>query len=206
MSTLIPLFSSPVFVSSITDVDFVNIAKIASNAQYEDLDQDINISGEEYLIDRLPDLKRSIIKNVNEYFYNLLEIDPSFNYYFPDSWFVRVKPGAYTKKGIHFHTNSLFSGVVYIDVDSDSGGLELCKGSPASYYSVTYKIPFKNINYLSAQDWIIPPAVGKIVIFPSYLLHSVLKNNTSKNRYSFAFNILPDNYRNNFVTTRIIDR
>ena len=72
---------------------------------------------------------------------------------------------------IHNHgsTTGEFSGVYYLQVFSDSGNI------------VFYDDLFLNkIEYT--------PVVGDLLIFPSYLPHSVNPNNNSKDRISIAFN------------------
>ena len=67
-------------------------------------------------------------------------------------------------------------------------------------------IPKKSENTFNSDSWIISPHTGQILIFPSYTQHQILTNNLDSSRYSFAFNILPDNYRCNDTSGRVLDR
>ena len=46
-------------------------------------------------------------------------------------------------------------------------------------------------NAFNSDIWKIEPVPNTLLIFPSLLQHSILKNKSDKNRYSIAFNVLP---------------
>lgn len=69
----------------------------------------------------------------------------------------------------HSSTIALFSGVYYLQVFPDSGN-----------------IIFYDDLFLNKVEY--TPVIGDLLIFPSYLQHSVSPNNNSKDRISVAFN------------------
>jgi len=81
---------------------------------------------------------------------------------------------------IHCHQGNLFSGVAYFQAE-DTGALEF--------------IPNNYIQKLTHPAWpfhgtsIYHPNDGEVLIFPSYLLHRVHKNNSDKQRITMAFDI-----------------
>jgi hypothetical protein len=84
-------------------------------------------------------------------------------------WFNIAKAGEST--GIHDHAKlAAISGVVYLECKKNSGDLFFRKeGFP---------------------DKLIEPQVGNMILFPSALKHGVLKNKSSGNRVSLAFNLI----------------
>jgi len=100
-----------------------------------------------------------------------------------DIW-VNVAPkGAYQDVHVHldFVTKYLFSGVLYIDVDENSGGLRLI--NPLRDL-VHYSLPNPQMN-----DKVIQPINGMLVSFPSWLKHEAQVNNSDKDRISISWNV-----------------
>lgn len=85
---------------------------------------------------------------------------------------------------IHYHPNSFISGVVYLTEGSDLEFIdpnELTKNilSPEIY----------NEEFHNSMTFRYQASPGKIIMFPSWLKHSVLKN-TNEYRVSIAFNLM----------------
>lgn len=87
----------------------------------------------------------------------------------------------------HTHPNSVFSGVVYLDASVDQGSLRIIYPSKDV---IQYGLSTLQLNSLSDlyNDVIIDPKTNKIIIFPSYVPHSVNDNVTDRPRVSLAFN------------------
>ena len=97
-------------------------------------------------------------------------------------------PGCHNVK--HQHPQCNFAGVLWIKVPPKSGNLVF--ESPHSFTSFTeincYTDKFrKNTNSYLTYSY--RPTEGEIVIFPSFLPHSVLKNQSNQDRISYSFNI-----------------
>ena len=97
-------------------------------------------------------------------------------------------PGCHNVK--HQHPQCNFAGVLWIKVPPKSGNLVF--ESPHSFTSFTeincYTDKFrKNTNSYLTYSY--RPTEGEIVIFPSFLPHSVLKNQSEEDRISYSFNI-----------------
>ena len=90
----------------------------------------------------------------------------------------------------HNHPNSVISGVYYVKANKNSGDLVL--SHPASI-SMEYDWSGKNLkkyNKYNSPMWKIPPVENRLILFPSWLLHSVRPNlNKNKNRISISFNL-----------------
>lgn len=109
----------------------------------------------------------------------------NLDFYITQSW-VNVNPPG-TEHHIHHHSNSILSGVYYIDVQdtclkfhasnhfTNSGSIVL---SPDTY------------NLFNSSIWRLPVSNGMVVIFPSHTTHSVDVNmSDSLSRISLAFNV-----------------
>ena len=124
-------------------------------------------------------LNNTIQKSVEEY-YNSWNYENSLNLFLERVWVNVASPKAYQET--HSHYKALFSGVLYIDVDKDSG--DICFLNPLGTESILMENP-KTLRH----DYRITPQNGLLLIFPGWLDHSVFPNNTSKNRISISFNI-----------------
>lgn len=205
MNEIIPLFSTPVYYSNIENLDYDEIASQLQLSNFKDSYLNILLSTEEYVIDKLPKLKQNIIEHVNNYLFNNLQYKP-YEYYFSDSWFVKIKSNGHSIK--HLHTNSMYSGVVYLDLPKSGGEIKFYSTeNNSTLNTVKYLTDVKESNIYNSNSWSFKPTRGDILLFPSYLFHQVLLNESSDVRHSFAFNILPDNYRcRSVIGSRITER
>ena len=86
----------------------------------------------------------------------------------------------------HQHGNSTISGAYYVRAPKDSGDIVFYDPRPAPIYShPNVEIP----NLLNAQVNSITPKEGALVLFPSYLDHSVNENVSNEERIVISFNI-----------------
>tara|TARA_B100001057_G_C22862559_1_gene955149 strand:+ start:1229 stop:1831 length:603 start_codon:yes stop_codon:yes gene_type:complete len=86
----------------------------------------------------------------------------------------------------HQHGNSTISGAYYVRAPINSGDIVFYDPRPAPVYShpnVT------NPNILNAQVNGVSPKEGALVLFPSYLDHSVNENISNSERIVISFNI-----------------
>jgi uncharacterized protein (TIGR02466 family) len=204
MSEIIPLFSTPIYRSKIIDFDYGEISSQLENNSYIETYSNLYITSEEYIIDKLPKLKQNITNHLNTYLFEKLSYNP-FEYYFSDSWFVKIKPGGKSFK--HQHSNSLYSGVVYFDVPDDGGMIVFSSIERVNALNtIKLKLIEKEKTIYNSNTWAIKPMRGDILIFPSYIQHEVNLNESKEDRYSFAFNIFPVNYQCNILGARITQR
>lgn len=131
-------------------------------------------------------LKNLILKEFHSY------VENHFKYFnkfvFTTSWTTRSKPGDASQ--FHNHNNCMFSGVYYPEVHKETdyiifrdyvyGGQFMCKPKEHNLYnSEELNIGLKN---------------NDMIIFPSYMMHSIPHNLTKETRYSIAFNLIPTGY------------
>ena len=86
----------------------------------------------------------------------------------------------------HQHSNCTISGAYYVRAPKNSGDIIFYDPRPAPAY--TYPIAV-NPNLLNAQVNGISPKEGALVLFPSYLDHSVNENLSNEERIVISFNI-----------------
>jgi uncharacterized protein (TIGR02466 family) len=112
-------------------------------------------------------------------------------YVLTQSWVSHKLPNQYHKK--HTHPNSVFSGVYYWD-DSDHIPINFHKDNMSSSVN-TIDLPIDK-EYAKTQSFAwdtftIKPVKNQLILFPSYLMHDVERNNSPYIRKSLAFNIMP---------------
>ena len=97
----------------------------------------------------------------------------------------------------HFHSGSILSGTFYVKTPKNSGSIEFenpISGLIDSYlthWHLGYEREIKKSSWLS-QKLSIPCEENTIVIFPSWIKHSVEQNlNKDEDRISIAFNCVP---------------
>ena len=86
----------------------------------------------------------------------------------------------------HQHGNSTISGAYYVRAPKNSGDIVFYDPRPAPVYTYPKAL---NPNLLNAQVNGISPKEGALVLFPSYLDHSVNENLSNEERIVISFNI-----------------
>ena len=86
----------------------------------------------------------------------------------------------------HQHGNSTISGAYYVRAPKNSGDIVFYDPRPAPVYTYPKAL---NPNLLNAQVNGINPKEGALVLFPSYLDHSVNENLSNEERIVISFNI-----------------
>ena len=86
----------------------------------------------------------------------------------------------------HHHGNSSISAAYYVRAPENSGDIVFYDPRPAPVYSHPH---CKNANYLNAMVNSVTPVEGGLVLFPSYLDHSVNENLSDDERIVISFNV-----------------
>ena len=130
------------------------------------------------------DLKNQIITYSKTYLESLGHIFEDLQ--IATSW-CHISPPNSVSAPTHTHANSYISGVFYIT-----------EGSPIVFYNPLFSLwkmvasrEIKNKSFRASNEFYINPIPGKLLLFPSFLGHSVSNNNSDKERISIAFNIIP---------------
>jgi uncharacterized protein (TIGR02466 family) len=87
----------------------------------------------------------------------------------------------------HTHPNSILTAVYYVKVPEFSGTLKLF--TPINNYDEYFKdFMIEKYNEYNSTTYNFIPKKGKLVFFPSWLMHEVEPNKTDSDRISIAFN------------------
>lgn len=87
---------------------------------------------------------------------------------------------------VHNHPNSLLSGVYYLKAEENSGDLLIADPRKQAW---VMQPEYVERNQMNSPVHTIPPEVGRLIIFPSWLDHGVNPNLSGTERISVAFNI-----------------
>ena len=196
---MIPLFSVPLIKTNIGAID--QIAK----AWIRDLDYPHQSTGTDHSDDHLPEANRGMhildrpqlsslkhkIKEAVDYFVkDVLGINEQFK--ITTSWINRNGKDEHIHK--HSHPNSIFSGVYYVDVNPQSSPIIFEKPylyTNIAHQSVQLTYDEHNKNQYNTDYYGIHPAEGELLMFPSWLEHTVLAQESEVHRISLAFNTYP---------------
>jgi uncharacterized protein (TIGR02466 family) len=140
------------------------------------ISEDLNI------LKKYADLNKEISKAVDATLDEILMLK-HVNYRIFSSWLTKAAPKAFSDS--HAHSNSWLSGVYYP------------KGDPGFSIKFFYdnKPPFftqpTEYNIYNSTDRVIVPEDNFLILFFSQLRHQLMPNQSTKDRFSLAFNILP---------------
>ena len=102
-------------------------------------------------------------------------------------------PGNYNVA--HLHPNSNWSGAYYVKVPKDSGFLHFHDPRHGADMIAPRQLPLKQLHSRLWRQFTFIPSEGDLVIFPAYVSHEVLLNNSKKRgeagwRVSISFNFI----------------
>lgn len=106
--------------------------------------------------------------------------------FFGNAW-ININRGKDTNQ-IHLHHGSYLSGVYYVKSTPESGDIFFYRDFNQSFVTSSFA---KIVNHTSISSAVChyPPKDGRIIMFPSNLLHSVDVSSDDEDRVSIAFNI-----------------
>ena len=135
--------------------------------------------------DRLSDLKSWFQSCIDDYFNTIVCSSENFTPYVTISWLNYTEEKQYHHQ--HDHSNSIISGVLYIDADEMTDNItfhkNLCNGYPY------IKFRPSEYNLYNSENWSVPVQKQKLILFPSTLKHSVSNLTSNKTRISLSFNV-----------------
>ena len=194
-SQVLDLFPTPVFVTKMPD----NLSNIIPflDAQAPNSGSDVANYGERsnnsYILNEpeCVEVKKFVLEHVKEFAENVMLYDYD-TWELSQSWVSRKQPGQHHM--MHTHPNSLISGVFYYGEPSEQtpaikfhkmqGGINQQVLQPAVK-------PDKRSSKFAWKEFAVNFAPGLLLLFPSYLFHSVPMNESKTIRSSVAFNVVP---------------
>ena len=186
-----PLFSAPLYVNNVGEFDCPDIKQLEFTSDIPTGGQVTFLSSaDKHVLDR-PEYAavRSVVMNeINRYGREVLRVNQNIEFYITNSWVNVNRPGDQSVP--HTHNNSLFSGVLYLKVNEDSGDIIF-------YRDIMSLVPFPPALDLQIDGPTIynckhfghRPKNNEICLFPSVVMHSVGQNNSSEERWCLPFNV-----------------
>tara|TARA_Y100001970_G_scaffold283604_1_gene399188 strand:- start:9476 stop:10063 length:588 start_codon:yes stop_codon:yes gene_type:complete len=186
-------FSTPIWSNKIDNFEIINeeLIKYITNLQIKDPEGVIksNFNGwhsKDFDLknDTPLDFTKAITKNINQSINDMnWDLEKQF-VKIQSMWAIVNEKKAFNQR--HHHGNSDLSAAYYVMAPEDCGDIVFYDPRPAP----VYKHPVaKSPNILNASVNSIKPESGMLVLFPSYLEHSVNPNKSSKKRIVISFNI-----------------
>ena len=87
----------------------------------------------------------------------------------------------------HFHPYYIISGIYYVNVNDQSGELKLHKNDSLHLMSLINTT--KEFNLFTSNSYLIKPKNNMLILFPSWIKHSVMPNLSQEKRISIAFDL-----------------
>ena len=124
-----------------------------------------------------------ILEHVHKFVHDELGMHKRHDIYINHSWV--MKHGREDSSGMHWHPNSIVSGVLYLQCDEDSG--QILFHREKNMFANTLDFEFEP-NMMNTQFFGHLPVDGDILIFPSTTYHSVDPSQSKYPRFCLAFN------------------
>ena len=129
-----------------------------------------------------------LMELIGEASYNVavqsFKYDPTYTVNFTSVWGNIQRQGNVMHE--HSHSNNIFSGVFYINANEKHPPLQIHKPD----YGVGFSPTVIEENPINNGAVYYRPSKDSLIIFPSYLRHSVSTNIIEEDRISIAFNIM----------------
>jgi uncharacterized protein (TIGR02466 family) len=122
-------------------------------------------------------LKANIKKCIDDYTYETSKKECIIT----NSWFNIQNPGSTLHRHNHMGGSTVLSGALYISIEKDSAPLVFENPNPYSFLT-------EHVNKYDYSQYTFKPAIGDLIIFPSWLIHSSVEPNTTLNRIVISFN------------------
>ena len=182
-----PLFSKPVYVRSL-DLDTKKIVSMIESGTSTIVPRGFGKTDEGkdslYVLEekKFKFLKDALMKEFNSFASDVMHYSNKFK--ITTSWFTKVTTGQIPSG--HNHNNCMFSGVLYVQVDENTGDIVF-----QTYDNRRYWIDIEEHNVFNSRDYGFKPVDGLLLLFPSEVYHVVDQNKSDTTRYSLAFNVIP---------------
>ncbi len=182
---VIPLFPSPLYVTELESFTPQELRYVHREDLYSkyNAEEGTLVGSDRFDILQAPEMyriKSFIQTHLTNYSENVMCVE---NDLFPTiAWLNRTKKGAYHYQ--HHHVNSIASGVIYFT--DNPAPIEFHTDRTCAWS--TLKMFPKKYNQYNTHSNIIEVKKGTLIIFPSYLEHSVLRTTSDVERISLSFN------------------
>ncbi len=134
--------------------------------------------------EELSDLKKFIDEQIFVFKKNFLQMKDNNEIYITQSWANKASTNEFHPK--HKHPNSVISGVMYLDDNTDQSLPPIRFHRTLEMFPI--ELDFENLNESNASARSFDVEQGMLMLFPSLLEHDVDRNESDKVRTSISFN------------------
>jgi hypothetical protein len=120
---------------------------------------------------------------IDEYATDVCKVTDEF--YITNSW--ATKNLTATDHHQHTHPNSIFSGVFYFQAEDNASPMTVHSKSPI-FKNFALDYHYSGYSMFNSNSWSFPVQTGTLIIFPSWLEHGSLKNESVMPRQLIGFN------------------
>ena len=139
-------------------------------------------------LSKLDPVLQPLFENISKSLYQLqlnLGFKADLNHIIDQAW-INVN-GRTNANRAHKHTGGMFSGVYYVKYPKNSGEIEFTNPIQ-DHPHVIQDWMLDSFNAVTSMTWKVTPEEGKLLVFPSWLIHYVYPSQSDENRISIAFN------------------
>jgi|TARA_R100000544_G_scaffold21463_2_gene10627 uncharacterized protein (TIGR02466 family) len=129
-------------------------------------------------------IKELIQGHVEKYTQEILEISKDLSFYITRSWIIKLEK-AVNNQNFHNHSNSFFTGVLYLDIEEGQDSIVFQKKK--DYHYVKYDFEKANVYNQEIINYL--PKKNDLIIFDAKLLHQVGPHLSTKKRICLAFEV-----------------
>lgn len=197
-SNVLPLWATPLCKTKITPLDENIVHHLTENVEYQYKEYTNAYNSVDLWVlnhEICKPLKEMLMNKVNE-FLKYLSVDlQKHKFYITTSWMNKYQHQDFAD--MHYHSNSLISGVLYFDNCQDTADISFHKSqNHNNLFQDTINIDHVLENNQFNQSILyhqrtlnVQPEQWDLLLFPSFVNHSVRSNkSTEKTRHSLAFN------------------
>ena len=182
------IFSCPVYIvkrdSNLTPREEKEIGKIVKEGMNKGVGN-FTSNNSDIFNGKLKKIKQFCEQQLKIYVEQAINPKEELDFYITQSWLNITKPGGFHHK--HSHANSIISGVFYISTEEDD---KITFTDPNVKVRELIKFEPKEYNIWNATNWFFPVNNNELILFPSWLNHSVTPNEkATTDRISLAFNV-----------------
>jgi uncharacterized protein (TIGR02466 family) len=181
---ILPLFSTPIYVADTGIISFEKEIEFLKQFEYEKaINNQISKETKMFQYTELCNIKSICENHLQQYVQTVLNCRQEI--YITNSWTTRNSSG--DSHHIHYHQNSIISGVIYLQVPNKDNAITFHhKSALKKQFEFEYSIDEYNI--FNSDTWKVPIKQGEIILFPSWLNHSVNVNESNTDRIVLGFN------------------
>ena len=139
-----------------------------------------------YILNRpeLKKIKKFLDECCKDYLKTVICPQNNVEIYITQSWLNYTDENQYHP--MHYHPNSVVSGVLYLDCDKDNDRIHFF--SPLRYAHISPEVNETKRNVWNSTSWWFAVETGQLVMFPSSTTHHVDTKQGKNTRISLAFN------------------